>query len=159
MEIEAAKKYMNRLNLYFNLIIAIPLLVFGYVYLELEAGRIYAILDPEQIIMSNYLLPFLIIIIGGVGVIIPKSKVKEIKSELDLESKLNAFEKIQLIRYGMYEAGGLISIIGLYFTVEKLYAVLYVGTIILFSLSRPTQRYIIKSLNLVGEEKDLFTKL
>jgi len=159
MNPEVALKFYKRLNLYFNLVIAIPLLVFGYFYLELEAGNRDPYLNQVAAQNLEYIFPFLIILLGGIGFLAPNERIKRIQYNLELKEKLNKYERIQLVRFGIYELAVWLSIAGLFLTGNKLYALFYVLVLILFSVDRPTARKIAKQLKLTREEENLFGSL
>ncbi|HEX9651351.1 MAG TPA: hypothetical protein VGA21_12380 [Cyclobacteriaceae bacterium] len=153
---EEGKKYLERLNLIFYSIIALPLCAFAWFYLENHAGR-HEVQVNEQLRQSlQYVFPFLILVISGFGILIPGNQIKKINNSGNLKDRLGEFQRILLLRYALFEIACILSVFAYYLTVEKFYAVFFVGTIVLFSLNRPTPFRIISNLRIKGEDKEIF---
>ena len=156
---EEAKKYLDRLNLIFYGIIAVPLLIFSYLYLENHAGRLQSQMPEETLTTFQYIFPLFIFVALGSGIIITRTRIRRIDTSLDLKLKLKVLQSSLIVRYAHFEGAGILALVLYYLTTEKLYAVLFIITLMFLSLNRPTAHRIISNLNLKGEEKELFNKV
>ena len=153
---EEGKKYLERLNLMFYAIIAVPLCAFAWFYLENHAGRQQIQVTEQLRQIFQYVFPLLILVISGFGILIPGNQIKKIDNSSELKDRLIEFQRILLLRYIFFEMACILSVLAYYLTVEKFYAIFFVGTIVLFSLNRPTPFRIISNLKIKGKDKEIF---
>jgi len=155
MRFRDLKDYLFKLNNLFHVLVAIPLLGFVYLYLESQVGRMQPLIkDPDTVLILHYILPFIIMVESGIAFVITKKSLSVFPNDDKLMEKLSIYFRISLIKYAILEGAAIVSVIGYYLTLSKVYVVFYVVLLMIFSLNRPTVYRISRDLKLEGEEKD-----
>jgi len=156
MHFHDLKDYLYKLNNLFHVMVAIPLLGFVYLYLESQVGRMQPLINnPDTILILHYILPLIIMVESGLAFIITKKSLSVFPNEDELRSKLSVYFRISLIKYAILEGAAIVSVVGYYLTLSKVYVVFYVVLLMIFSINRPTVYRISRDLKLEGEEKDI----
>ncbi len=152
----SAGEFYNKLNLFFHLLIAGPLLVFVFLYLESNAGDGRELLvQGEMATVLRYSLPMIIILSAAMSFVMFKRSLQVARNEVGLQNKLSHYFRYSFVKYGMIEFSSIAAVLGLYLTDELIYTVLYVALLMLLSVSRPTVYRICRELKLDGKEKDI----
>ncbi len=155
MHFRDLKDYLFKLNNLFHVLVAIPLLGFVYLYLESQVGRIQPLINnPDTVLILHYILPFIIMVESGVAFVVTRNSLSVFPNDDKLIEKLSVYFRISLIKYAILEGAAIVSVVGYYLTLSKVYVVFYVVLLMIFSLNRPTVYRISRDLKLAGEEKD-----
>lgn len=153
------KEYYNKFNLIFHLLIAVPLLGFVVLYLEIHAGRLEPVLNnPFLVNVLRYFFLFIIILTAGLAFIYFLKHIEDARKEMGLKNKLRHYFSIGITKYAFLEASTTVSVIGLWLTNENIYAVLYIIVLMIFSVNRPTVYRISRDLKLKDIEKEVVIK-
>lgn len=150
--------FYQKISLVFNGIIALSLLPFAWVYLELEQFRRQTYFEGTSLLVFEVLSTLLIAVLIYWGYSKFNSDLKKIDSEDSLSVKLGRYYKISVARYAIYEMAAIICLSLTYFAQELFFAVLYAFILFMFSLARPKYDNVVLHLRLSDEEKQLLTK-
>jgi len=154
MKFTDSQAFINKLNNLFNGLIALPLLVVGFGYLEISNGSWSAIIEPENAIVVSMVLG-----LGALATFVSLKFKKETR-------KLTVFDDIQvkmLAYYGLasfyYWSMFILSIISaalLFVFAHLSFAVVYAFILFWMSVFRPTLRSLADLFGLKDEEKMKF---
>lgn len=151
--------YLNRLNNIFHGIIAIPLVSFSFLYLEIDSGDLVPIFGER----SYYIEAAVLFLLSLMFILWLFSKFKRDTDEIlgmdeDLKTRLTRFAGISIKFYLWMTAPGVIAIILMFFTGEVSFSLIYILELFLLSLKRPSVQNLSNSLNLKGEEREIVIK-
>ncbi|MEC7753677.1 MULTISPECIES: hypothetical protein [unclassified Roseivirga] len=147
--------YFKRLESLIYLLLMLPLLAFGWVFLEKNKAG-----DLRSVFFDNPDLMFHGVMGIGVGYIVMRTtatwnrdmrKATEPFKELDV--KLKMLRKPILYRNVLWAFGAAIGAYGLYEKGDMVYAMVFTVFLVLMTANRPTGRYFAKLLKLKGEER------
>lgn len=147
-------QYFNTINLIYYFMVAGPLCVFVYFYLNFSQQAIIQTAfpdNPDPLII--YIIPLITIIIIGLANVIFRNRIQKIDASIALTEKLDRFARYAMVKYALLEAASFLIVVGFALSHLKFYIILYVITLVVFSFDRPTQRWVGKSLKLSEEEK------
>ncbi|MTI32004.1 hypothetical protein [Xanthovirga aplysinae] len=156
---EALKSFFQKLNLVYSLLMAIPLVLFGWRYLELQKDDLLTntIGTPDQQIwvIIALCLSLLIVLYAYFHF---RKKTKKARNLPSFKSKLAAYQSSAKKMYTYLFFGSLLATGMLHFTHEQASAALFALTLFLFSVNRPSAEHVAKSLRLKKEELLLLKK-
>lgn len=145
--------YYHRLNLVFNLMIAVPLLPFSVIYLGSLKGMVIALEISSQL---NLIIDVIstCFIMGLSYYAFHRYKIERaaIYREKGLRTKMTLFYSCLVRTYLYLVIGGCISVSAFSMTYSKIHIVTFVALLVLFSLKRPSLKLIVEELQLVGED-------
>jgi hypothetical protein len=144
------KEYLDKLNLIYYGLIALPLVLFPVVYLPIKEG-VFTGLD--QIGILHYLAGLLLFVVVFFGRRLFSRNLKVINSDWTLLQKLQAYRKASIIFYVQGMVACLISVALLLFTRHQLFVATYPILLLILSFYRPTIQRLKRDLPLT--EKDL----
>ena len=156
MAIRNLDEYYIRLNLVFHAILAAPLLLFIYIYLETENGT----MEPPISEAKNLgFLQLSITLVTAVFVFLAfswyRTRINQVSPKDVLVEKLERYSKIGLVQYILFGLASFVTVLGLYLTGKGWYTGLYVIVLMLMSINRPTLKKISDDLQLKGEERQI----
>lgn len=146
---KTGEDFYHKIYLRFNGLVALVLIPFGYMILEMQSGTE---LDQVNNLYVNWLLVILLSIAGGL--ILHKSKKRfindlEIATKQEtLRQKLELYLSIANRKFLNFALASLIFDAGLYLTGSPIMIVAFVVAMILISLGRPTLDLIVRELRL-----------
>lgn len=147
--------YFKKLESIIYLFLTIPLLAFGWVFLEKDQQG-----TLRSVVFENPDLMFHGVMAIGAAYIIMRTtatwardmrKATEPFKELDI--KLTMLRKPIIYRNVLWAIGAGMGAYGLYEKGDMIYALVFTIFLILMTANRPTGRYFAKLLKLKGEEK------
>lgn len=156
---QTGEDYYHRLNFIFNLLIAIPLVPFGFLYLAQVKNRLSLITlesSVEHAISIAVLLTTAFITFKAISQY--NSKKRTLWSEDGLRKKMILFHQILILKYMLFSITGAILTLGFLLTLHKIHVVAFIVILVLLSLRRPTLRLIVEELNLPPEEAEILRK-
>lgn len=149
------EEYYNKVYLQFNLFIAISLLPFGYLLLLKQSGQLQtSVFEPWYSVLSFGLL-MAITAISYQSYKNFTNFLETVDSTMGLRNKLEGYHKNSVRKYLGFMLAGLICVSGFYLTVNTLFIIAYIVTLILLSIKRPTLNTLIDDLKLSAEERQL----
>ena len=153
------RAYFTKLNNAFHGIIAIPLLVFVYLYLEFDSGNLSPITGKGDYLVLTVLFNaasivyFVRIFIGF------RKAVNAFTDEADLLAvRLQRYSNRSIQFYLAMSIPGVAAIILMILTGELGLSFVYVAGLFLLSVKRPSVHVICKDLHLTGEERQMVLK-
>lgn len=156
MNFNSPEAFIEKLNNWFNGLIALPLLAVGYGYLEIYTGGLQGIME-----IDIYATAFIISVLLIYSVVITrtfKSQIKDITVDDTLLSKLQTYFAISKSFYIKIFLISLFAVLGLYITGSISYAGFYAFLLFLLSIYRPSLLTVATKLGMKGEERKAFVK-
>lgn len=156
MPFKSPESFHNKLGFVFHAMLALPLAVFVYLFLELRHRELQPALDNNAtIFILTYLLPVL-----GAGVMIGgylmfKKNLKDVNDKDSLRDKLDAYYSLSLKLYVFIGLASLIFVGGLYLTTSAVFILFYVLLLFFMSLNRPTPQKYVNDLRLTEAEREV----
>jgi len=145
--------YHHQIYRIYHGIIALSLVPFFLVFLELEVTDIDEPIGPEWLIR---LIPFLFIpFIGLMNWRVWKSSEFDytISKGMTLKEKLIEFRKIEIKKYIWMEVLSVLALGGLWLTANYLFVIIYFALLAQFSFLRPSENRLVKNVQLTKEER------
>lgn len=156
MAIRNLDEYFIKLNLVFHAILAAPLLLFIYIYLETENGTMQ---PPVSSAKSLGFLQLAITLVTAIFVFLAfswyRTRINQVQLKERLTQKLGQYLKIGVVQYLLFGVASFAAVTGLYLTGKGWYTGLYVIVLMLMSINRPTLKKISDDLRLKGEERQI----
>ena len=150
----SVKSFFEKINLIFHGILAIPLAIFGWLYLEAQNGSQLTVEDVNMDVL-NFIMPFFILGTIGASIFLFRNRLKLIDSKLLLPEKLDKYLLSSLIKFAGLELALILSVVGYYLSYSNTFVAMFVIVLVFFSLSKPTTYRVADALRLEGEERDL----
>jgi hypothetical protein len=145
----------NRINLIFHAILAPPLVVFVWLYLESNAGGISPVMESVSAIsVISFVFPILVVGIIAVAFYLFKSGLRRINPTIDLIEKAPIYAQKSIVLFVMLEVSLMVGVLGYYLTQKDLFLAMYIIVLIFFSLYKPTLERMSDHLGIKGEERD-----
>lgn len=142
--------YQHRINLLFHAIVAITMLPFVWLYLEIDTKqRLGAYSDPVLVILFVAICFSLI----WTARVVKKRQLTEMNVAETLRKKLEAYKRVLLIHYLFLEAAAAMATLGFYLSASYWFVVIYLFILFLFSLNRPHLDRTVRDLKLDQNEK------
>ncbi|MFY0594704.1 hypothetical protein [Roseivirga sp.] len=153
-------KFIKSLESVIYLFLVIPLILFGWVFLEKEkAGGLRSVVFEDPDIMFHSVMAI------GIGYVLmrtiatwKKDILKALERTKEIDVKLKAVRKPIIYRNIMWSIGAGICAYGLYEKGDMVYAIVFTLFLVLITTNRPSTRYFVKFFKLKGEEKDWMLK-
>ncbi|WP_017731591.1 hypothetical protein [Nafulsella turpanensis] len=151
----------QRLSNLFYLMVGLPLLCFGWVYLNLQGLSTPALFD-HPVYAWFWHVPAVLLIVGltAGAYILYRGRLKNYFSAAGkepslqrLENRVEVFYELSLRKYLMLTVAVLLAVLSLYLSGHKGYAAIYGILLLIFSVSRPTARGLNRDLKLNKEER------
>ncbi len=156
MKFSSIKEYFYKLNNICYVITLIPLGVFIFLYLKMQKGEIYVIIqEQEQILIVQAAIFVLGALILTIVHLVVKKKMKVHSRELSLGNKMGKYYYLSLNRIVM---GALVSIVvaaGLLLTGSEIFSVYFLGILLWMAYQWPTPKKMCTELLLKGDEKEM----
>lgn len=144
--------YHHRLNLLFHAIVAVTMLPFVWLFLEVDANGREAVVSD---IVVTILFLLICLSLAGTAHIFKKKQLTDASQKSTLRLKLDSYLRIQLANYALLEGSALFATLAFYLTASYVFVVVYIFLLFVFSLSRPNLERTCRELSIDKEEKDL----
>ncbi len=146
--------FLNHINKWFNGLIALPLLLGAWGYLEVYSGKISAILVLPDIM--NYAILVLIVITTLVFIWLYKKKIGQELGVGTLENKLELYFAFSKTFYVQMFAVSALSVAFLFLNADTAFAGVYAFQLFTLSVFRPSLLSVANKLGLKGQERTRF---
>ncbi len=146
----AIKDYIDKLNLIYYGLIALPLVLFPVVYLPIKEG---ILTDFEQSSVLHYVAALLLFLVVYFARRLFKRNIALIDIDWTFEKKLQGYRKASVIFYALGMVSCMVSVGLLMFTEHQLFVATYPILLLILSFYRPTLERLKRDLPLT--EKDL----
>lgn len=156
MSFNSAEIFIEKLNYWFNGLIALPLLAVGYGYLEIYSGGITGLIEAHIYITSAIIT---LLLIYAVFVTLGYKKlIKMISREDSLLTRLETYFVLSKQFYAKIFVISMVTVVGLYVSGSIFYAGFYAFLLFLLSIYRPSLLMVATKLGMKGEERKAFIK-
>jgi hypothetical protein len=159
MDLIKTDEFINKLRMIVYALLAVPLIIFILLYLRTDKG------DGISPIAGGNMAIFFTAFLAAAGLssifasyVIFKKKLKVLREEQMLSKKFDGYYKATIIKFSLFEAALILSIIGLLITGEQLFVAIFVIGIFVFSVESPSIRKLFSHLRLNKNERELFLK-
>jgi hypothetical protein len=142
--------FFNILNTIFYGLLSGVLIFFLITYLNFREGGKPA--NPDMAQIFNYLVPFLCVLQGGIGIFIFNTLMKKMSSLAGLKPKLSLYFRGKLIKWAIFEGAGLFAIVAFFLTGFPVYGLWCLLMVLMMSFNRSSISNFIKYATLTKEE-------
>lgn len=151
-----SQEFLNKLQLYINAFIAIPMLGFIILFLRIENRSYYPdFLGEEITFYLRFIIFAAIMILIVFGLILSKRKRESLDANMSIRDKLNIYYSASISRAYSLLGATLLALIGLTLTAEQFYVIYYTICLVAFSMTYPTIYRINRELKLNREEREV----
>ncbi|MDH5602434.1 MAG: hypothetical protein OEY51_00750 [Cyclobacteriaceae bacterium] len=157
--IDSPDDFFRKSNLIFHWILAVPLLIFIFLYLEKRDEQWIPLLkDPLTVtILSYFLFPTSIAFLF-IGFKAFRDRIQPFKTMSLLQDKMLVFYKAFVVQQLLFGLSSFLSLIGLYLTGNNGFAIFYIIVLFLSSIFRPSASRVCKDLKLKKEDREIVYK-
>ncbi len=154
-KLKSWRDFHHRINLVYHAIIAISLIPFALVFLDIDSGgdSISQLEGNTEIVVILILLVTVFMTCFRVWKNV-KEKYEAIDPGLDIKKRIIIYFNFQIKRYMQLEAGAVVSLVGLWLTTNYVFVIAYLLVLVQFSLLRPSQDKFIRDLRLSKDERE-----
>jgi hypothetical protein len=144
--------YLQRLNLIFHAIVAVTMLPFVWLYLEIDTEQRTGAFDDPVILILFFLV---CLSLAGTSILYKKKQLQVFSFQSSLREKLIDYQRVMIVVYALLEGSAVFATIAFYLTANYLFVFVYLLILFGFSLGRPTLDRISRELKLSSEDKNL----
>jgi hypothetical protein len=155
---ENSKEYLRKLTTIAYLNMSVPLLLFGWLYLETSTNRLEPRVESKWTLWIFVVSSLLMILFLYLGNRSYHYRLSEARKQKRLVDKLLFLKEGVRIRFTYFGFAGLIVTAGIFSTASELFAIPFSMVVVLFSINNPTLYRIVKVLQVKDEEKDTILK-
>ncbi|MFZ1808583.1 MAG: hypothetical protein WAU36_15225 [Cyclobacteriaceae bacterium] len=156
MKFSSIKEYFYKLNNLCYLITLIPLGVFIFLYLKMQEGKIYAIIQEQHRILITQILVFaLCALILTIVHLVVKKKMKVYSRDLSLGYKMDKYFYLSLSRIVLGALASLLVAGGLFITGSEIFSAYFLAILLWMAYQWPTPKKMCAELLLKGDEKEM----
>ena len=148
--------YHHKLNLIFHAIVAITMLPFVWLFLEIDSNEQNGIIIDIAIVT---LFTLVCLSLTGTAYIYKKKQLEGVRNKSGLRIKLEMYLWVLIVNYALLEGGALFATLAFYLTANYVFVVVYLLILFVFSLSRPNLDRTCRELYLNKEERELLINL
>lgn len=154
MKFSDSQVFVNKLNNLFNMLIAIPLLLVGFGYLEISSGSWSALMEPTNEIVIG--------LGAGIAIMISylsfrfKNESRNLVIFENLKLKMNSYYRLATFYYWSAFALACMATALLYLFAHPAFAIVYAFILFWLSVFRPTIKSLADIFALKDEEKRKF---
>ncbi len=154
-KLKSWRDFHHRINLVYHGIIAVSLIPFALVFLDIDSSE-DAVSQLEGQTEIIVIIILLVTVATSCYRVWKNVKVQyaAIDSNLDIKKRLVPYFNIQIKRYMQLELGAIVSLVGLWLTTNYVFAVAYLLVLVQFSLLRPSQDKVIRDLQLDKADRE-----
>ena len=151
-----SQEFLNKLQLYINAFIAIPMLGFIILFLRIENRSYYPdFLGEEITFYLRFVIFAAIMILIVFGLVLSKRKRESLDANMSIRDKLDIYYSASISRAYSLLGATLLALIGLTLTAEQFYVIYYTICLVAFSMTYPTIYRINRELKLNREEREV----
>lgn len=150
------EEYQSKLGLVFHGTLAVPLLPFAFIFLEIKNRGYQGLIEPGMMAnVINYAVALVSGLLVAQGFTMLKRKVAEAEEMKTLKEKLQLYYSAAVPLYILVGFACLLLAMALWVTTGGVIVVAFVIVLFVMSLNRPTPARYTKILKLSKEEKDI----
>ncbi len=151
-----SQEFLNKLQLYINAFIAVPMLGFIVLFLRIE-NRTYNpdYLNEDVTFFLRFIMLLAILAFIVLGLVFSKRVRGNLDPNMSIRDKLNVYYKAAMNRAYFFLGATVLALIGLTLTAEQFYVIYYTICLVAFSITYPTIFRINRELKLNREEREV----
>ena len=151
-----SQEFLNKLQLYINAFIAIPMLGFIVLFLRIE-NRTYNpdFLDQDVTFYLRFIMLVAVLVLIALGMINSKRIRGNLDPNMSIREKLDLYYEAAMNRAYFFLGATVFALIGLTLTAEQFYVIYYTLCLVAFSITYPTIFRINRELKLNREEREV----
>ena len=157
--IQSVSDFFRKTNLTYNLFLAVPLIIFIFLFLEKRENGWVALITDDQYAeyVSYFCFPVALALLyfGYRGFY---ERIRMSPPDGELIEKLTWFYKSFIVQQFFFGGSSLLSLIALYLTGNSGFVVVYVLILFISSILRPSDERVAKSLRLNREEREVVSR-
>lgn len=154
------KAYFKKLESIVLLFLAVPLIGFGWVFLEKEkagALRVTFFEDPDMMFHAVMFIGVAYVLMRTIGTW-KRDTLRGLEGIQEIDVKLKMMQKPLIYRNLLWTFGAGIGAYGLYEKGDMVYAIVFTVFLLLITSNRPSAHYFAKFFKMIGEEKEWMLK-
>lgn len=151
-----SQEFLNKIQLYINAFIAVPMLGFIVLFLRIE-NRTYNpdYLNEDITFYLRFIMLLAIIGLIVLGLVFSKRIRGNLDVNMSIRDKLDVYYKAAMNRAYFFLGATVLALIGLTLTAEQFYVIYYTICLVAFSITYPTIFRINRELKLNREEREV----
>jgi hypothetical protein len=154
MNFSSIREYFYKLQAILYLFVLVPLLLFGFVYLQLNSGGVIPPLEDSGLILIPVVS--LITVLDWIyAVALFRSRIKTLPVKITLTGKLGGYALATYLRFGILSGGSILLAVVFYLTGDNIFAALSAMNIVWMSLLWPLPAKVCNDLLLKGDERKM----
>ncbi|TRX62144.1 hypothetical protein FNH22_02155 [Fulvivirga sp. M361] len=156
MKFSSPEIFHQRISLFFHLMIALPLIIFVYLFLEMKHNDLSPVITTS--VLEHAVNVGFTLISGFITVFAYVTYSRTLLSTRMLEGLSNKLERyfgLFLKLYTMVGFASALVVLGLFLTTSPIFIVDYVLLLFILSLHRPTPKKYVNDLRLEGKERKI----
>ena len=151
MEFTTIKEYFYKLQTAFLLTLLLPLVIFLVFYSNTDQGLV----EQEQSIVIISFLLFLMLFDTFTGLILFRIKLKGIRQQPSLRSRLQRYYSLTIVRSCINVVACSMPTLAFFLTMDARLVFVFAGALIFFFLQWPGPRNVCRDLQLKGDEREM----
>lgn len=153
MKFADPREYFQKLHNILSAIVVVPVLAFGFIYLEAGYGS-NPVPTPTRADIRTYIIAFATVALVAWSIATFLRRLKEIRQLQDINERLSQYANATITRFAVAAAAGFTSVIGLYLTNDPIHVGLFVFLMIMLSAWWPSPSRLSRHLRLKKEERE-----
>lgn len=156
MNFSSIKEYFYKLTNRCYLLVLLPLLVFVYLYFQMQSKKIFPTIQDEELITLILAGITLMCLVNLTTVhLLAKKRLVRYSTEPGLGHKLDRYLEIIMLRVGAGSASSLLMALGLLLTGSELFSLLFMLILIWILFQWPSSKKACNDLRLKGDEYEM----
>ena len=152
-------RFYQRLNMTFHGVVAVSLIPFAWVFLEMQKEYPEGpLVDGQSAFLLKTGLFLAALAIWFLAYKAHRTLPEKISVHESIPQKLKTYLQLKLGFYGLLESSGILALVGLYVLEDHLFTAVYLVVLFAFSLSRPTYDKVVQELRLNKDEEEKLRK-
>ncbi|MDN5201122.1 hypothetical protein QQ008_07110 [Fulvivirgaceae bacterium BMA10] len=151
-DFKSVSQYLNMLNMFYYLLVGLPLAFFVFFYLENKEALQGRFMERDQWYVLKWCLIIIALIEMFAGEFLFRKILNRDLTNASLQEKLHVLFRALVVRYAAYFSASLFAVVPFYFFKEGVFTVIYLMVLFAFSLIRPTIVRIVGS-NIFGKDE------
>lgn len=153
MKFNSLREYFYRIYIVLYVLVLVPLLLFGYVYLEIRAERFTPMLGQDELTATVFAVVILTDWVAGIFLF--RTGLKSVIGLMTLRERLEGYARLTIIRFAIICAGSFALGVGFFLTGDPALVALFGISLLVVSLLWPLPAKVCRDLKLKGDERKL----
>jgi len=148
-------EYINKLRTRLYLLIALPIIVFGFLYLEFSrglSGKKPESLNFDALTSAMLVAAFASTVFAAYYYF--HQQIKNVRELSECKQQLDAYFKISMVRYYIFLAGVVVVTLAYWLTYNTYFASFFIGYMFLISLNNPNMYRVFRHLRLSKQARE-----